>query len=707
TQIRVWFGRPANSITTIASRHERNVHHYHSPLFVCYPSPSKSHPTYKDSQSGSSHAEIWRWTLTKDAIAPCFVRDVIEMRESTAKDAEYFWLGRVPCRSVRLVGIIVGVQTYERRTLYTLDDGTGVVDCSFRHPNPQPSPSKRQSRSTDKGKGKEKEKYTSKNTPSFADYLPPPRSTPASSTSSKLANFLQGPRPIAEVGMPVCVVGRVTNKHKERFIVIDTIGKSCHEIAYLQADWDHPDRARTLGLGAHTAQDKLLSLWCRGRYAFHRPALRTISAAVPVPDAQCDADPSATGMPQVPTTPVSVRSMSVDGSPSTVAEELSPKGVVGEEGKQSPPRLRHPVRLRTRDLTANTFRIYLKHYMDHAPVPPVPQRSRSRSVSPTPYPRSSRGGLETPTKSRSCANQLDAEPTPRPTRMTPMLWGDRTPRTSTLNAVYMIGDMDDDDERIFGCTLGHLRRVPELALLARRVVDAEGRRRVREERKRAREAGTNAREQQQKESERAMGPRGPRMKRLFQYAVRELFKEGSIVLWDGPVRPHPAPASALPSASQLWKANTSGSTAASASTISTGSAIRYERYDDEMDELSDAPPGEEAYVPLTPVYFAPVVENAIRDIMASHARAPPPTKRTHTGVVLAHLLAQQDPGSPPGPTPGELLAWLRRRDERWARVGEWSVNEALEWESVRGAVVCGEGALGGVWIGVATGNYYS
>ena len=33
--------------------------------------------------------------------------------------ADFFWLGRVPCRTVLLVGLVVGVQVYERRICYT------------------------------------------------------------------------------------------------------------------------------------------------------------------------------------------------------------------------------------------------------------------------------------------------------------------------------------------------------------------------------------------------------------------------------------------------------------------------------------------------------------------------------------------------------------------------------------------------------------
>lgn len=33
-------------------------------------------------------------------------------------EAEFFWLGRIPCRSVKLVGLLVGVQAYEQRVIY-------------------------------------------------------------------------------------------------------------------------------------------------------------------------------------------------------------------------------------------------------------------------------------------------------------------------------------------------------------------------------------------------------------------------------------------------------------------------------------------------------------------------------------------------------------------------------------------------------------
>lgn len=61
-----------------------------------YPTPQEL-PTpiplnLKDSHKEDEHAkqtslptDIWRWTFSRDAIAPCFVKDVFDMRESETK----------------------------------------------------------------------------------------------------------------------------------------------------------------------------------------------------------------------------------------------------------------------------------------------------------------------------------------------------------------------------------------------------------------------------------------------------------------------------------------------------------------------------------------------------------------------------------------------------------------------------------------------
>ena len=78
--------------------------------------------------------QCYNWTFTKDAIATCFVRDVLDLKPeycsfSTFKfilmtdtsyvGSEFFWLNRVPCRIVRITGLVVGVQQKEKDTWYT------------------------------------------------------------------------------------------------------------------------------------------------------------------------------------------------------------------------------------------------------------------------------------------------------------------------------------------------------------------------------------------------------------------------------------------------------------------------------------------------------------------------------------------------------------------------------------------------------------
>jgi hypothetical protein len=53
-------------------------------------------------------------------------------------DSDFFWLGRVPCRNVRLVGMVVGVQVFEKRVIYSSTYGlfkmcSLVLDLIWAH----------------------------------------------------------------------------------------------------------------------------------------------------------------------------------------------------------------------------------------------------------------------------------------------------------------------------------------------------------------------------------------------------------------------------------------------------------------------------------------------------------------------------------------------------------------------------------------------
>ncbi|KAJ8455490.1 hypothetical protein ONZ51_g12437 [Trametes cubensis] len=674
----------------------------------------------EDDSSCVTPADIHKWTFTRAAVAPCFVRDVFEMRESGYKDMEFFWLGRIPCRTVHLVGLVVGVAVWDKRTIYTVDDGTGVVDCAYTHaraalPSPMKPKAKESHASKDKPRG---------NKPSFADYLPSSRAGPSTSaTASKRAvtEPPPPPKPVARVGQSVHVVGRVVSRHDTRLLVVDEISRCTS----FNDEPSHRLKVSELHRTRYHPVEKLPP--------FIPPPLPSVNYATQFYPPSQPGTPTKGHRTQVPGTPASVHSIaSTTTSPSTAASASSPASNAGDV-PQSPVRLRHPARLHTRDLTVHTLRIYIKHYMDNAPPPSRhPRRSsNSRSTSPSPTPRASQARRQdvhdtrTPTISRIGRNAARSEETPRPTKV-------RLPGGTSSSHAVPASDTEDedddaqlpeDDDQVYGYTLSHLRRVPELALLAKRIVKADAHRRDKEERKKAKakaKAKAEAEGSQAKGKTKSSSSQSTSMdpkalaagtKRLFRQAIRTLFQDGSIVLWDGPVRPLPTPMldPLVPSSfsSALWKANTSVSSSMSTSTSQSQSQSQsqskssrsfpsYEDWDEDA-PLSDPEPNEEAYIPLIPVYFSRVLERAITNIMDEAQKSavvgdatPRPARKTTS---LIERLRAQDAGvgtarSVPGPTAEELLAWLRSSDERWARVGVWSVEEALEWGRKEGRVWC-------------------
>jgi len=230
-----------------------------------------------------------------------------------------------------------------------------------------------------------------------------------------------------------------------------------------------------------------------------------------------------------------------------------------------------------------------------------------------------------------------------------------------------------------GYTLSYLRRVPELAAMARRVVQAEAKRRERAERQRAKE-------NEQKEIPRhkfeplSRERLAPKMKRLFKWAIVKLYEEGSIVLWEGPVRK----TAICGRTSQLWKVNSSANTSArpDSTVLSSTSPIGTEEDDDAT--LSDPQPHEEAYVPVTAAYLAGHVEKAIATLMARSA------KSDNSESLPSYAFSL-----PPGPTTEDIMKFMQRSDERWARLGSWAVGDTLEVLKREGKVwrVCGKWEL--------------
>ncbi|KAJ7127954.1 hypothetical protein C8R44DRAFT_873728 [Mycena epipterygia] len=480
------------------------------------------------------------------------------MRESGVKEAEFFWLGRVPCRSVKIVGLLVGVQAYETRIVYHVDDGTAVIECHHRSPA-----------------------------------LNKPKETKSESALLE---------PMANVGCSVTVTGRISPWHETRRIHIDSIVR-CPSAN------DEPK---------HWINVRALH---KTHYSLEEPFIIPLRPASQLP--------THTNAAQVPATPSAASSTPSSPFKSPTKSDAS---------HASPHKLRHPSRLHTNDLTGNAFRIYVKHYMDNAddflPVAPEPS---------------------TPTKSSH--NKLPpADETPRP--------HDRTPkRVPALDFTRTF--VSDDPTR--GFTLSYLRRVPELSLMAKRVVKAEAKRRARDARKKAKEGGSSQKpavvtkimlDDKQKLH--------PRMKRLFQVAILQLVKDGDVIPWEGPVRPClPSGDTPGPDTSGLWKMNSSVATVGGNSTMFSSASIAED--DEDEGELTDPADEEEAFVPLSPTLLATTVEKAITTLIS---RA---TERAH---------ARTDPNRPrvrvpaAGPTVDEIVSFLKK-DDLWRNLSDFTVKEAL------------------------------
>ncbi|KAG2036758.1 hypothetical protein BDR03DRAFT_958842 [Suillus americanus] len=583
------------------------------------------------SSTPPSAQDIWKWTFTKEATAPCFIRDALSMKESNTRDTDFYWLGHIPCRTVIIVGIVVGIQDYEKRTLYTIDDSTAVIECVLRHRLPPKAPMNAEaSRSVQKSKWE------------ATSPIPPP----------------PPPAPVTAIGYPVQVIGKVVRFYDKRQIVVDSI-EPCQST---NDQWKHWKTVAELHKSRYSVPKPFeipaplaVSSCETGSEELgnsHERLPAATSNVVSSSERQTCALVSRTGM-HVPRTPL--KRPSHDHTPSSPLTDSTTSAASSpiKYGSTDPPKLRHPSRLHARDLTENTFRLYLKHYMDNAAVTLEWDADVDLFSTPTKRPRIS----------------LDQTPKARTVYTT----HDMTPRASALN---------DSAPRRPAFTLSHLRRVPELALLACRVVYTETKRRVRAERDAEKDKAVQTQKTSLKHthvpSSKALAHSQTRtkptdmprvkMKRLFSWAVLKLYEEGSIVLWDRPLMPVPVSGLRPPGSgdtSGLWKTpndtascssanKTVFSTANSTMFSSTGASSSKFVMSEEDAYLSDPPMYEEdeAYVSVTPTLLAAPV----REIMRAKG------VRGKSAKVGAE----------------EITRCLRREDARWARIGAWAVEETME-----------------------------
>ena len=90
----------------------------------------------KNQGDSSTDEELYAWTMRREAVASCLIEDVFYLRPNPAKsessglvlaiprdslsaDYDFNWLGRVPCRSAKIAGIVIGIKDYESKRIYT------------------------------------------------------------------------------------------------------------------------------------------------------------------------------------------------------------------------------------------------------------------------------------------------------------------------------------------------------------------------------------------------------------------------------------------------------------------------------------------------------------------------------------------------------------------------------------------------------------
>ncbi|QRV91524.1 hypothetical protein RhiJN_19542 [Ceratobasidium sp. AG-Ba] len=627
-------------------------------------------------ENGLSADAIKTYILRTDSIVPCSVADVRSIPQAL-KDIEAFWLGTVPCRTVRLVGILASAVEYESRSVYSVDDGTGVVNCIKKRPV--------RLETVDLAEG---------------------------SVHVQSRGY--------DIGDTVSVVGNIQEIKGVRQILVSSIQRSLLPDA---------ESRHILNVLEHH----------RTRYSqpFTIPPLPT--PATPQKHPRSEFQPNyASSMASSPT---ATGFSSPVGSP-----------------KKARPRLRHPSRLRSKDLNENVFRIYLSHVLISTLSAPEASSSyfnpaSSHTNNPTTLPS---GAWSNP-------NQSDATPK-RPSR--PISWelGSPTPKKPTSRR--QLSPVPPEDSPLLGVTLSYLRRVQVLAELARRIVNQVTHERDKVLRHAERSArakyevlhppsnkhggqskstnslldrpGAPIQSRTTSSGAQQLGPykstkalrstltshnsgirqlqpspgssrisvstakspsrakiqrtetlttaeaarratyhaklsklhaedlvkRPARTKRLFESALRTLVKEGEVVLYEGPRR-HVASSKSVgkrgfAASSELWPDVTNTTDGASSRHLSVASSKftahssldleTISEDDDEFAELSDPSDSEDAYVPVTPRVLRPALLTALRQ-----------TLMRHRGGV-------------------DFASWMRtlRADEQWSRVPDLVLKEAID-----------------------------
>jgi len=228
-------------------------------------------------------------------------------------------------------------------------------------------------------------------------------------------------------------------------------------------------------------------------------------------------------------------------------------------------------------------------------------------------------------------------------------------------------------------TISYLRRVPELYLLASRIVKYAYKAHFKEQQRQAKSASQPC----------PSKPGGPfsfpnrslngmsslldphhlrrKIKTLYVRTIQELHRDGAVILTFGRCRPIPSDESGfLPDMPDIWK-ETDASRADSKSYCDRDPI--FPMRGDSEEELSEPEDNEDGYIPLTRELLCMKVTDAI---ITMH--------RASTQMRIKYSVPGDNPlyhGKIRPPSPGEIAIWLAREDE-WRQVGELVVLDALQ-----------------------------
>ncbi|GAB1518876.1 hypothetical protein RhiTH_001941 [Rhizoctonia solani] len=246
-----------------------------------------------------------------------------------------------------------------------------------------------------------------------------------------------------EIGDIVSVIGKIESYKEVRQLYVSSIGGPLFPLVFfLSASSNHQLEKCT---SPNAESQHLLHVLRQHRDVYSQPF-----KIPPLPDPSTPKE-SDRFTPQYGYAP------SMASSPAT-ADHSSPVG----SPKEDKPRLRHPSRLRSKDLNENVFRMYLSHIV-------VSTLSMPESTSHDILPLESMSGNTSnstprPSQKRAGSDSFNKTPT-RSTRPYVDSFGSPTPR----KPAGLISD--EGPTPTLGVTLSYLRRVRVLSDLARRVVD--------------------------------------------------------------------------------------------------------------------------------------------------------------------------------------------------------------------------------------------